>query len=422
MNQRQWIERAHRVLPAGGFGNFESSVVIRAAKGSRLWDADGNEFVDLLIGSGPMLLGHGHPEILDAIHTQIDAGMTFFTNNPAGIELAEELCQAVECAQLVRFLSTGGEADMYAIRLARAFTRRNKIVKFEGGYHGMSAEAQMSLAPDTRVDFPTAVPDSAGIPAAVRQDTLIAPFNDVETTKAIIEAHASDIAGLIVEPMQRIIPPLPGFLASLRELCDQHGILLIFDEVVTGFRLAYGGAQQYYGVVPDLCTLGKPIGGGLALSAVAGRADIMSHFDKNIVGRDGFLMQVGTLSGNPVAAVAGLKTLEILRRPGQYDKLEKAGTTVQQLISEPLTELGIPHQIVGEASLFEVVFTDHAVQNYRDTTADNANLAAQYQHALRSQGLFKSPNKLYISLALTEDDFEQIGNAAKFAAKSLKVN
>ncbi len=422
MNQKNWIERAHRVLPAGGFGNFESSVIIQAAQGSRLWDTDGNEYVDLLIGSGPMVLGHGHPEVLEVIHRQLNEGMTFFTNNPAGIELAEELIRTVECAQLVRFLSTGGEADMYAIRLARAFTRRNKIMKFEGGYHGMSAEAQMSLAPDTRVDFPTAVPDSAGIPVAVRQDTLIAPFNDLETTAAIVKAHANEIAGLIVEPMQRIIPPSPGFLASLRDLCDQHGILLIFDEVVTGFRLAYGGAQEYYGVVPDLCTFGKVIGGGFALSAVTGRADIMSHFDKNIVGRAGFLMQVGTLSGNPVAAVAGLKTLEILQRPGQYEKWEQAGIRIQQMISEPLTELGIPHQIVGIPSLFEVVFADHAVHNYRDTTAEDADLSAQYQRALRSQGLLKSPNKLYVSLVLTEADFARIGEAAKFAARSLSVN
>ena len=417
--QSEWIKRAHNVLPAGGFGNFDSVSVIEKAKGSRLWDADGNEFIDLLIGSGPMVLGHGHPEILDAVHTQLGKGMTFFANNPVGIELAEVLCEAVECAELVRFLSTGGEADMYAMRLARAFTGRDKIVKFEGGYHGMTAEAQMSLAPDKMADFPTAIPDSAGIPTAVRQDMLIAPFNDPELTHSIIEAHADEIAGVIVEPLQRIIPPDPGFLAAVRETCNRHGIVLIFDEVVTGFRLAYGGAQQHYGVVPDLCTLGKVIGGGFALSAVAGRADIMSHFDKGKVGRDGFLMQVGTLSGNPVAAIAGLKTLEILRRPGQYEKWAKAGVRVQHLISEPLTESGIAHQIVGEPSLFEVVFTDQAVRNYRDTTAGDATTASKYQQVLRSEGLFKSPNKLYVSLALTEADYDRIGDAARVATNSL---
>ena len=190
MKQSEWIQRAHKVLPAGNFGNFESSVVICRAKGSRLWDVDGNEYIDLLLGSGPMLLGHGHPEVVEVILEQLGKGTTFFANNPAGIELAEVICDAVACAEQVRFLSTGGEADMYAIRLARAFTGRDKIVKFEGGYHGMSSEAQMSLAPEKRVDFPNAVPDSAGIPAAVRRDVLIAPFNDSEVTASIIEAHA----------------------------------------------------------------------------------------------------------------------------------------------------------------------------------------------------------------------------------------
>ncbi len=419
MKQSEWIKRAHNVLPAGGFGNFESGVVIRQAQGSRLWDADDHEYIDLLIGSGPMVLGHGHPEILDTVRTQLDKGMTFFANNPAGIELAEKICEAVKCAQLVRFLCTGGEADMYAIRLARAFTGKNKIVKFEGGYHGMSAEAQMSLAPEKPVNFPNAVPDSAGIPAAVRKEILIAPFNGLDVTSAVIETHADEIAGVIVEPLQRIIPPQPGFLASLRELCDRHGIVLIFDEIVTGFRLAYGGAQQYYDVVPDLCTLGKIIGGGFALSAVAGRADIMSHFDKNKVGQDGFLMQVGTLSGNPVAAVAGLKTLEILQRSGQYDKWNQEGSKIQQLVSEPLTELGIAHQIVGEPSLFEIVFTDRLVNNYRDSISGDHALATQYQQALRKQGIFKSPNKLYVSLALSDSDIDGIGEAARYAAKSL---
>ncbi len=419
MQPIDWIQRAHHVLPGGGFGNFEPSACIDRAVGSRLWDVNGHEFIDLLIGSGPMILGHGHPEVLEAVQSQLGKGMTFFANNPLGIELAEVICDAVECAELVRFLSTGGEADMYAIRLARAFTGRNKMIKFEGGYHGMSADAQMSLAPEKPVDYPTAVPDSAGIPAAVRKDILIAPFNNPDVVSSIIETHADDIAGLIVEPMQRIVPPECGFLQFLRQICDRHGIVLIFDEVVTGFRLAYGGAQEVYGVVPDLCTLGKIMGGGFALSAVAGRRDIMAHFDRNKVGSDGFLMQIGTLSGNPVAAIAGLKTLDILRRPGQYEKLNHTGSVIQQLLSDPLHELGIAHQISGVPTLFEVVFIDQPVRNYRDTIAGNADRSTQYQRELRRQGLFKSPSKLYISLALTDDDLNQIGDAARQAARAL---
>ncbi len=419
MKQVEWIQRAHKVLPAGNFGNFESSVVICKAKGSRLWDADGNEYIDLLLSSGPMILGHGHPEVVEVILEQVGKGTTFFANNPAGIELAEVICDAVACAEQVRFLSTGGEADMYAIRLARAFTGRDKIVKFEGGYHGMSSEAQMSLAPEKRVDFPNAVPDSAGIPAAVRQDVLIAPFNDLEVTASIIEAHAGKIASVIVEPMQRCIPPQQGFLEFLRNICNQHDIVLIFDEVVTGFRLAYGGGQEYYGVVPDLCTLGKLIGGGFPLSAVAGRADIMSHFDKAKVGSDGFLMQVGTLSGNPMASVAGLKTLEIMRRPGQYEKLHQNGSAIQQHLRQSLNEFDIDHQIFGEMSQFDLIFTDQFVNDYRDSQSGDATIMSRFLRELRKNRILKSPTKYYISLALTEEDLSQIGEAIWQSAKAL---
>ncbi len=283
----------------------------------------------------------------------------------------------------------------------------------------MSAEAQMSLAPERPIEYPKAVPDSAGIPAAVRNNILIAPFNDVEVTRSIIEKHANEIAGLIVEPLQRIVPPQPGFLQFLREICDKFGIVLIFDEIVTGFRLAYGGAQEIFGITPDLCTLGKIIGGGFALSAITGRSEIMTHFDKNRVGSTGFLMQVGTLSGNPVAAVAGLKTLEILRCPGQFDRLQNTGRRIQRMLSEPLTELGIAHQIVGVPALFDLLFTDQPVCNYWDTVTGEATLAAQYNWELRKRGIFKSPVKLYVSLALTDDDLSQIGDAARQAAKSL---
>jgi len=267
-----WAARARAVLPAGGFGNFDPGIFIRDGQGARVRDEDGREYVDLLIGSGPMLLGHGHPEVLEAVAQQLPKGMTFFANNTAGVELAEEICRAIPCAEQTRFLATGGEADMYAMRLARAFTGRDKILKFEGGYHGMSAEAQMSLAPARMVNFPQAVPDSAGIPEGVRADMLIAPFNDLAFLESLLAEHGGEIAGMIVEPLQRIIPAEDGYLATLRKLCDQYGIVLIFDEVVTGFRLAYGGAQEAFGVMPDLCTLGKIIGGGFPLAAVAAPA------------------------------------------------------------------------------------------------------------------------------------------------------
>lgn len=417
--QAEWIERAKAVLPGGGFGNFDPTIVIRDGSGARVRDEDGTEYVDLLIGSGPMLLGHGHPEVLEAVVEQLPKGMTFFASNAPGIELAEEIVRAVPCADQVRYVSSGGEADMYAIRLARAFTGRDKIVKFEGGYHGMSAEAQMSLAPDRLVNFPTAVTDSAGIPVSVAAKMLIAPFNDPAFLRSLLNEHGKEVAGIIVEPLQRIVPPEPGFLEFLREEATKYGIVLIFDEVVTGFRLAYGGAQEAYGVLPDICTLGKIIGGGFPLAAIAGRAEIMAHFDKAAVGRDKWLMQLGTLSGNPVASVAGLKTMEILRREDQYRRLHANGARIMEIAARALQAEGLPHRIVGHPALFEVVFTDRDVRDYRDTFAGDGAMQTRFTEALRANGVFKAPGKVYPSLALSDADFEVIERAYGAAAAAL---
>ncbi len=416
--QADWIARAQQVLPAGGFGNFDPGIIIRNGQGSRVWDEDGREYVDYLIGSGPMLLGHGHPEVLDAVFEQIPQGMSFFANNTKGIELAEEICSAVPCAEQVRFVTSGGEADMYAIRLARAFTGRNKIIKFEGGYHGMSAEAQMSLAPNRRVNFPQAIPDSAGIPDTVAEQVLIAPFNDLAAVASLLSEQV-DVAAIIVEPLQRIIPALPGYLAGLRALCDQHNVLLIFDEIVTGFRLAYGGAQELYGVTPDICTLGKIIGGGFPLAALAGRREIMQHFDKSLVGADKWLMQLGTLSGNPVAAAAGLKTMQVLRRDGAYDTLRATGRTLWDMQHKALTAAGIDHQMLGDATLFDILFTDAKVVDYRGAQTADARLGTLYNDALRQAGIFKSPGKLYASLAINADDLALTQAAVETAVDAL---
>ncbi len=413
-----WAERARAVLPGGGFGNFDPSIFICDGRGARVWDEDGREYVDLLIGSGPMLLGHGHPEVLEAAAEQLPRGMTFFANNARAIELAEAIQRAVPCAERLRFLSSGGEADMYAMRLARAFTGRDKILKFEGGYHGMCAEAQMSLAPARLANFPEAVPDSAGIPASLRAEMLIAPFNDLAFLESLMAEHGPTIAGVIVEPLQRIIPPEPGFLEGVRALCDRHGALLIFDEVVTGFRLAYGGAQEAYGVTPDVATLGKVIGGGFPLAAVVGRRDVMAHFDKAEVGADRWLMMLGTLSGNPVAAAAGLKTMEILRREGAYARLIANGERIMALYRAHLEAAGAPFQIVGHPTLFEVVFTERPVRDYRDVFAAHAARGAAFNAALRREGVFKSPGKTYPCLALGEADFALVDRAVRAGAEA----
>lgn len=403
--QVDWIQRAKDVMPAGGLGNFDPDIFIREGNGSRVWDENGKEYVDYLIGSGPMLLGHGNPEVLDAVHSQLGKGMTFFANNSASVELAEEICRAMPCAEQVRYVTSGGEADMYALRLARAFTGKHKILKFEGGYHGMSAEAQMSLAPTTLANFPQAVPDSAGIPNDVREAILIAPFNDIDSVKAILDENEGEVAAIIVEPLQRIIPALPGFLQALRDECSARSIVLIFDEIVTGFRLAYGGAQERYGVTPDVCTLGKIIGGGFPLAAIAGNSDIMAHFDKALVG-DKFLMQLGTLSGNPIAAVAGLKTMQILRREGSYENLFSIGKRLMALLKEKLDLSGHPYQLCGDHTLFDVAFTDVAVVDYRTSLLADKGKNTRFNQELRRQGIFKSPGKLYPNLAINDEDIE----------------
>ncbi|HUS97462.1 MAG TPA: aminotransferase class III-fold pyridoxal phosphate-dependent enzyme, partial [Hyphomicrobiaceae bacterium] len=274
----------------------------------------------------------------------------------------------------------------------------------EGAYHGMSDYGLMSLAPKRLANFPQAVPDSAGIPESVRANVIVAPYNDFEALEGLVTRHKDELAAIIIEPFQRIIPPAPGFLEAVRKLTADNGIVLIFDEVVTGFRLAYGGAQAYYGVTPDLCTLGKAIGGGFPLAALGGRADIMAHFDRGLVGDDGFVMQIGTLSGNPVASAAGLATLEILREPGAYERLFATGQKLMDALDDTLKRAGIPAVVSGVPSLFDVVFTDRPVTDYRGTFRGNAALAKALNRALLERGILKSESKYYVSLALTDED------------------
>ena len=283
----------------------------------------------------------------------------------------------------------------------------------------MSAEAQMSLAPSKRVNFPQAVPDSAGIPADVGENVLVAPFNDPVYIQSLLSEFGNDVAAIIVEPLQRIIPPAPGFLELLRQECDRYGIVLIFDEVVTGFRFAYGGAQEYYGVTPDVTTLGKVIGGGFPLAAIVGRRDIMAHFDKSDVGADKWLMQLGTLSGNPIAAAAGLKSLEILNREGAYDHLLGLGNRVSQMIRDALGKTGVPFHIVGHPTLFEVVFHEIPPLDYRLVQNGDEKAGKAWNDTLRANGIFKSPGKTYPSLILSEEDLAITQAAIDKAAQAV---
>jgi len=393
------------VMPAGGFGNIAVDTVIRRADAGRIWDVSGNEYVDYLLGSGPMFVGHAHPEVNAAVLEQVQAGSTFFANNEHGLKLAGEIVAALPCAEQVRFCCTGSEADAYAMRLARAWRRRDKILKFEGGYHGMSDYGLMSTWPTGVANSDHASPDSAGIPACVSDHVLVCPYNDLESAQRIIHQQQEEIAGVIVEPMQRLLTPLPGFLQGLREITSEYGIPLIFDEVVTGFRLSYSGGQGFFGVTPDICTLGKIIGGGYPLSAIAGRAEIMAHFDRARVGDSGFMPQLGTLSGNPVAAVAGLATLKILKRPGAYEQVFATGRALWAGLRAALDDAGIAALIIGTPVMFDAVFTEaERVIDYRGTLNVDKAMSRRFNSALRSNGVFKSDNKLYVSLAHDQRD------------------
>ena len=418
--EQELIEKAHRYLPAGSLGNVATDILIREGRGGRVWDASGNEFVDYLLGSGPMLVGHAHPEVVAAVEAQNRRGSTFFATNEYAVRLAEEIVAAVPCAEKVRFSSSGTEATLYAMRTVRAYRKRDKVLKFEGGFHGMNDYALMSVFPAEPPEYPHPSADSAGIPQSVKGEMLIAPFNDIETTTAIIERHHDDLAGVIVEPFQRVIPPAAGFLEGLREVTKLYEIPLIFDEIVTGFRFAYGGAQEYYGVTPDLCTLGKTVAGGFPLTAVAGSSELMDQFDRSSADGDSFMPQIGTLSGNPIAAAAGLATLEVLRREGAYERLFATGQKLRLALERILNEAEIPARVVGIDPLFDVLFTDSDVTDYRSTLLADKQKLGRFTSLLLEHGVFRGETKFYVSTAHTQDDVDRTIEAFAASVEELQ--
>jgi len=413
--ETQLLDRAKQRLPGGVLGTSryadDVGFVVKHGKGSKIYDVSGREYIDYVMASGPMVLGHAHPAVVAAVRQQLEAGTTYFMVTEPIIELAEEICRAVPCAEQVRFTSTGSEATFFALRVARTARGRDKILKFEGGYHGANDYAMMSSSPRSPKAFPAPVPDSSGIPHAIEAEVLIAPYNDLATVEGIVATHADELAAVIIEPFQRLIPPQPGFLQGLREITQRHGILLVFDEVVTGFRLAYGGAQEYYGVVPDIACVGKIVGGGFPLAAVCASADLMRPFDPGQDGKGDFISQSGTLNGNPIAAVAGLATLAELRKPGAYDRLLGTGRTLMKGLSELLTRRGLPAQVVGEPVVFDVLFTAEPVVDYRSLQKADGQKARVLTTELIKRGVVKNTQKMYMSTAHTDADVAKTLNA-----------
>jgi glutamate-1-semialdehyde 2,1-aminomutase len=405
------IQRAARVFPGGVLGSHRSGpgleFVVREARGAYLWDTEGRRYIDYLLGSGPMLLGHAHPAVLDAVRRQLDRGTTYMLLTEPAIELAEEIARAAPCCQQVRFTSSGSEATFFALRAARAYRKRDKILKFEGGWHGTHDYGAMSVSTRSPKAVPSPTFDSAGIPHALGDTVLVAPFNDLATAEALIAAHHNDLAAVIVEPYQRVIVPRPGFLQGLRETTRRHGVPLIFDEIVTGFRLAWGGAQEYYGVIPDLASYGKVLAGGFPMAAVAGPAEIMRHFDPALEGTSDYVWQAGTLNGNPIAAAAGLATLAELRKPGTYERLHRLGARLRDGLAAAVRRHGLAAQVSGEPPVFDVLFTDQPIVDYRATlTADRDKMRRFNEECLR-RGVVKASNKIYVSLALSDADVEE---------------
>jgi len=407
-----WLDRARSAL-GGAVTSFqlpgELGIVISHGLGSRIYDVDGREYLDYVMGSGPLIIGHAHPAVVEAVSRQATLGSTFYWLTMPAIELAERIIEAVPCAEQVKFVSSGSEATFHALRIARAFTGKPKILKFEGGFHGVNDYAMMSALSSEPTSYPQPLPDSDGIPPQIAETVLVSRWNDAALTQRLIEEHAHELAAVICEPLQRALPPAPGFLQELRRLTERHGVLLIFDEIVTGFRLAYGGAQERYGVVPDLATYGKAVSGGYPLAAIAGKAEIMAVTDPARRGRGEPVAHLsGTLNGNPVAAVAGLATLGVLRQPGVYEQLYRTTDLLKSGLRELAAERGVPVQVLGEGPLFQVVFGNEEPKDHPGMLATDRVRARRFGLACLERGLFVNPGeKFYVSLAHTAEDIER---------------
>jgi glutamate-1-semialdehyde 2,1-aminomutase len=422
----QWASRSWNVFPGGSLGEYnlpqELAVVLTHGQGSKVYDTLGREFIDLTMGWGSVMLGHAHKGIAAAVRKQVELGSNFAYISRPTLELAERMVEAIPCAEKVRFCASGTEATMYSTRFARAFTGRSKIIKFEGAYHGANAVGTLSLFPQKLLNFPTAEPTSAGFLKSAYDNTLIAPYNDLETTARIISRNASEIASVIVEPLHRCTTPEPGFLEGLRQVTSRYNVLLIFDEVVTGFRLAYGGAQEYYGVTPDLAAYGKGLGGGYPIGAIAGRADILDLCTEANLGQNNYVWFASSVGGNPITTTAALATLKEMRRPGTYQRFFAIGHKLRQGFRAILEDLNIEAQVLGDGPLSAISFTDQPVTDYRSAFQADGARARAFTLGLFANGIFLNPmsTKLYVSLAHSDEDIAKIHNVAFEVLKGIR--
>ncbi|WP_024545023.1 glutamate-1-semialdehyde 2,1-aminomutase [Picosynechococcus sp. NKBG15041c] len=395
-------------------------IVFDRVKGSRVWDVDGNEYIDYVGTWGPAICGHANDEVNAALRETLEKGTSFGAPCLKENILAEMVINAVPSIEMVRFVNSGTEACMSVLRLMRAFTGREKIIKFEGCYHG---HADMFLVQAGSGVATLGLPDSPGVPKTTTAATLTAPYNDLEAVKKLFAENPGEIAGVILEPVvgnSGFVVPDAGFLEGLRELTQEHDALLVFDEVMTGFRISYGGAQEKFGVTPDLTTLGKVIGGGLPVGAYGGRKEIMS-----MVAPAGPMYQAGTLSGNPLAMTAGIKTLELLQRPGTYEKLEVMTKRLTDGLLEIARNAG--HQVTGGniSGMFGMFFTEGPVRNYEDAKKADLSKFSRYHRGMLEQGIYLAPSQFeagFTSLAHTDEDIDQTLAAAKIVLNSIAAD
>jgi glutamate-1-semialdehyde 2,1-aminomutase len=413
----QLFERARRVMPGGVNSPVRafravggSPFFIASGKGSRITDVDGRTYIDYLGSWGPLILGHCHPEVMDALAGVLATGTSFGASTEAEVEIAERICDAFPSIERVRLVNSGTEATMAALRVARAATGREKILKFEGCYHGHASELLVKAGSGVAT---LGLADSPGVPSALAELTITVPYNDLQALEEAFNVHRDQLAAVIVEPVagnMGCVPPQPGFLAKLRELTTRSGTILIADEVMTGFRVTYGGSQELYGFHADLTTLGKIIGGGLPVAAYGGKAGLM-----DLVAPSGPVYQAGTLSGNPLAVAAGVKTLEILRRPGLYARLERLSAQLAEGLTAEASRAGVTLTLNRVGSMLTAFFASGPITDYSSAKTSNTSFFGRFFHSLLEAGVYLPPAQFeaaFVSAVHTETDIRQTVEAA----------
>ena len=398
--------------PVRAFKSVRSTpLFIREGKGSYITDVDGNDYIDYIGSWGPLILGHCHPEVMAAIEEALHRGASFGTPTEGEVHLAEMICTAVNSVEMVRLTNSGTEASMAAIRVARGYTGRDKIIKFEGCYHG-SVDSLLVKAGSGVMTL--GLPDSPGVPASFVEHTLLADFNNLESVTDLFDEYGPEIAAVVLEPvagnMGMVVPDL-DFLKGLRKLCDVHGSLFVFDEVMTGFRVDYGGAQEIFGIIPDMTIFGKVIGGGLPVGAYGGRQDVML-----MVAPAGPVYQAGTLSGNPLAVAAGRKTLEILQAPDTYAELSRKSNWLIDEMRQSAGQHGIPLQTNVMGGMFGFFFAEKPVRNYQDAAESDQDRFRKFFMGMLKEGIYLAPSAFesgFISMAHTEEDLEKTAAACR---------